>query len=103
MAPVESVLTKEPKLSTDEGASNAGSSSKPGVTTGDFEVHVFDAWCKQCGLCVAFCPKGVLTSDMLGKPEAAHPEKCAGCMQCVLHCPDFAISVSRKNNGHGEV
>ena len=59
-----------------------------------YEITIYDAWCKKCGICVEFCPKGVLTSDQLGTPFASFPEKCIGCTQCVLHCPDFAITVS---------
>ena len=58
-----------------------------------FRVTVYDAWCKQCGICVEFCPKGVLTKDELGTPQPTYQEKCIGCTQCVLHCPDFAITV----------
>ncbi|MBI2843245.1 MAG: 4Fe-4S binding protein [Armatimonadetes bacterium] len=63
---------------------------------GSYDISIYDAWCKQCGLCVAFCPKAVLTSDTFGNPEATFPEKCIGCMLCVLHCPDFAIDVTEK-------
>lgn len=59
-----------------------------------FQVNIYDAWCKKCGICVEFCPKGVLTSDELGTPHPTYQDKCIGCTQCVLHCPDFAITVS---------
>ncbi len=61
-----------------------------------FQVNIYDAWCKKCGICVEFCPKGVLTSDELGTPHPTYQEKCIGCTQCVLHCPDFAITVSEE-------
>lgn len=61
-----------------------------------YEITIYDAWCKKCGICAEFCPKGVLTSDQLGTPHPRFPEKCIGCTQCVLHCPDFAITVSVK-------
>lgn len=49
--------------------------------------------CKQCGLCVAFCPKEVFTLDRLGKPEVSHPELCIGCALCCYRCPDIAINI----------
>lgn len=62
-----------------------------------FHVTIYDAWCKKCGICVEFCPKDVLTADALGNPHPTNEEKCIGCTQCVLHCPDFAITVSENN------
>lgn len=62
------------------------------------EVHVFDNWCKGCGLCIAFCPQGVLEANGEGHPVVAHPELCTACNWCYIHCPDLAIVV-RKLNG----
>jgi 2-oxoglutarate ferredoxin oxidoreductase subunit delta len=59
----------------------------------EFEHDIYRAWCKECGLCAAFCPKGVIKLDDTGAPVIAHPERCTGCGWCELHCPDFAISV----------
>lgn len=49
-------------------------------------------WCKSCGICVEMCPKNVLemTNDY---PEPVRPDDCILCMECELHCPDFAITV----------
>jgi 2-oxoglutarate ferredoxin oxidoreductase subunit delta len=58
------------------------------------EVHVFENWCKGCGLCIAFCPQGVLVLGMDNRPKAIYPEKCIGCRWCELHCPDFAIFIT---------
>ena len=57
------------------------------------KVHVFEAWCKKCSICVAFCPTGALTSDKDGLPILTYPEKCTLCGMCELRCPDFAIAV----------
>ncbi|MGB8658195.1 MAG: 4Fe-4S binding protein [Candidatus Zixiibacteriota bacterium] len=57
------------------------------------KVHVFEAWCKRCGICVAFCPTGALTSDKDGFPVLTYPEKCTQCGMCELRCPDFALAV----------
>ena len=70
-------------------------SPRPGA--GDFEITIYDAWCKRCGICAEFCPKGVLTCDSLGTPSPTNQECCIGCAQCVMHCPDFAITCSVKN------
>ena len=59
----------------------------------EFEIDIYRAWCKQCGLCAAFCPRGCIELDEEGRPVIAHPERCTGCGWCELHCPDFAISV----------
>ena len=58
------------------------------------EVHVFDNWCKGCGLCIEFCPAGVLVLGMDNRPKPIYPENCTACRWCELHCPDFAIFVT---------
>ena len=60
------------------------------------KTHVFEAWCKKCGICVAFCPTGALTSDKDGLPILTYPEKCTLCGMCELRCPDFAIAVKAR-------
>jgi 2-oxoglutarate ferredoxin oxidoreductase subunit delta len=57
-------------------------------------VTLFPNWCKGCGLCVEFCPKGVLEQTEGGRVLVARPEECSGCHWCELHCPDFAIFVT---------
>ena len=58
----------------------------------DSFVHVFPDWCKGCGICVEFCPTGVL--EMKGqKAVVAYPEKCVRCYLCARRCPDFAIGI----------
>ena len=57
------------------------------------KIRVFEAWCKKCGICVAFCPTGALTSGKDGLPILTYPEKCTLCGMCELRCPDFAIAV----------
>ena len=58
--------------------------------------------CKACGLCVAFCPHGVLAlneKQINGQgytpAYAAAPENCVGCAMCAMMCPDVAITVER--------
>ena len=58
------------------------------------EVHVFDNWCKGCGLCIEFCPSNVLVLGLDNRPKPIYPEKCTACGWCELHCPDFAIFIT---------
>jgi 2-oxoglutarate ferredoxin oxidoreductase subunit delta len=51
-------------------------------------------WCKGCGICVAFCPAGVLSMDDQEKAVVTALEKCTVCRDCELRCPDLAIEVS---------
>ncbi len=57
-------------------------------------ITVYKAWCKKCGICMAFCPKHVLEPGDDGHPVAARPGDCIRCHMCELRCPDFAISVA---------
>jgi|TARA_B100000315_G_scaffold197794_1_gene189173 2-oxoglutarate ferredoxin oxidoreductase subunit delta len=57
------------------------------------KVTVNEAWCKKCGICIAFCPTAVFTADDFGLPIVDKPEKCIKCMLCVIRCPDFCIEV----------
>jgi 2-oxoglutarate ferredoxin oxidoreductase subunit delta len=59
----------------------------------EYDIDIYRAWCKQCGLCVAFCPRQCLVLNEEGAPIVVNPERCTGCGWCELHCPDFAISV----------
>lgn len=55
------------------------------------EVKINKAWCKGCGICIAFCPKQVLGFDEHGKVEMTDRDNCIKCGLCELRCPDFAI------------
>lgn len=70
---------------------NKDNKQKPPV-----KITVNEKWCKKCGICIAFCPKAVFTSDDFGKPLVTHPESCIQCMLCEIRCPDFAIEVEEK-------
>ena len=67
-----------------------------------FVTKVDASRCKECGYCREACPKGVFEkSDSFNHNgyramTAAHTEKCIGCMQCLMTCPDFAISVAEQ-------
>lgn len=59
-------------------------------------VHIFSNWCKKCGICVAVCPKKVLEQGPDGTPYVARPEDYILCGLCDLHCPDYAITLRKK-------
>ncbi|MBN1256250.1 MAG: 4Fe-4S binding protein [Planctomycetes bacterium] len=59
----------------------------------DFKINIYRAWCKNCGICTAFCPTKAIVSDETGRPEIADASKCIGCFQCFQRCPDFCIAV----------
>lgn len=56
-------------------------------------IRVNRKLCKECGICIAFCPKQVFAPDRLGGPEIVRPELCIACGLCVLRCPDFAAEM----------
>ena len=60
-------------------------------------IDIYQPWCKQCGLCVEFCPKGVFKILKSGKIEVAHPEECIQCEMCARHCPDYAILLKKRD------
>ncbi|MDI6785052.1 MAG: 4Fe-4S binding protein, partial [bacterium] len=71
---------------------------KPIKKKKEFSIEVNLAWCKACGICIAFCPTKVYDTDSLtAKPITARPQDCIGCMLCEIRCPDFAIEVREKN------
>lgn len=61
-------------------------------------VHIDEAQCKGCELCIAECEDQVLyLSSHRNKKgylvPAARPDLCRACMKCELICPEFAIQV----------
>jgi 2-oxoglutarate ferredoxin oxidoreductase subunit delta len=65
-------------------------------------VKVNEDRCKGCGLCIHFCPGGVLELSREINREGyypvvfARPEDCTGCTFCALMCPDCALGVFRE-------
>jgi 2-oxoglutarate ferredoxin oxidoreductase subunit delta len=54
--------------------------------------------CKQCGLCVAKCPKKAISfsEDMNAagyRPVTVDHEKCIGCGACYIMCPDMVYEI----------
>ncbi|MEX2689098.1 MAG: ferredoxin family protein [Candidatus Njordarchaeum guaymaensis] len=63
-------------------------------------VYIIKDRCKECGLCIEFCPMGVLQKSTEFNIHGYHfpivvekpPEKvCIACGFCTLICPEFAI------------
>ena len=54
-------------------------------------------WCKGCGICAAFCPKGVLEIKK-EKVVIKDISSCILCGQCELRCPDYAIYLKESEN-----
>jgi 2-oxoglutarate ferredoxin oxidoreductase subunit delta len=64
-----------------------------------FSQTIFYDWCKACGICIAFCPQQVFSTNEQGKPVVAQPDACVGCGFCEIHCPDFAITIAECQSG----
>lgn len=64
-----------------------------------YSVHIDEKVCKGCGLCISYCPKGVLKlADKMNQKgynvaQVVNPSDCIGCRLCDNGCPDFAIYV----------
>lgn len=62
-------------------------------------VYIDAQICKGCGLCLLYCPQGVLgmsngrNSKGYNVAEVVNPEDCVGCRLCEMSCPDLAIYV----------
>jgi len=68
-------------------------------SSGDYNlepVFIYHQWCKKCGICIEFCPKGVLSRKEDGSPFVEFPEKCIHCGMCDRLCPDFAITGAKR-------
>lgn len=49
--------------------------------------------CKRCGICIEFCPVNLYDREIDGAPIPSRQDKCTGCKQCELRCPELAIKV----------
>ena len=62
-------------------------------------IRIIRQYCKGCGLCIAYCNRGVLAMPEeagpkgVQVPEVIDEAKCRACMRCVLMCPDAAIEI----------
>ena len=58
-----------------------------------YRVVFNQAWCKECGICKAFCPAHVFARGETGAIEVAEPENCIGCRACENQCPDYCLEI----------
>jgi len=86
-------MTEE--TTADESAVQVSKEKKGPAARPRGHVIIFGTWCKGCGLCVAFCPQGVIEANGSGRPVVVHGERCTACHWCDTHCPDMAITVRR--------
>jgi 2-oxoglutarate ferredoxin oxidoreductase subunit delta len=84
------------KTVPDKPAAPEGTGQKKKGEAKKFDVSFFHSWCKQCGLCMAFCPRKIIKGDKTGRPEITDQDRCSGCRFCEIHCPDFAITVKER-------
>jgi len=62
-------------------------------------VEIDQDRCKGCELCVAVCPKSIISiADRMDKKGvypaySDSPDECTGCKLCVTVCPDAAITI----------
>jgi len=61
------------------------------------KVVFFLSWCKQCEICVSFCPRDALRMNEQQYPYLAYPERCNLCGICEVMCPDFAITIPARH------
>jgi 2-oxoglutarate ferredoxin oxidoreductase subunit delta len=96
---MKSTVTKtKPESGQTGGTVTARKPEKPKKR---YRPFIIRAWCKNCGICEAFCPKQVFRRDDTGA-HVEKPEECIGCRFCEMHCPDLAISVRELDAAPGE-
>jgi NAD-dependent dihydropyrimidine dehydrogenase PreA subunit len=58
-------------------------------------VHIEEAGCRDCGLCVHICPTKVFEEEAGKKlAKVVRQEDCIGCTSCVYLCPSRCLSVT---------
>ena len=100
-AGIDMVKSTVTKTKPDSGeAGGTGTTRKPEKPKKSYRPFIIQAWCKKCGICVAFCPKQVYRCDDKGV-HVEKPEECIGCRFCEMHCPDLAVSVQERDAAPG--
>ncbi len=75
---------------------------------GKFKLTFHAERCKGCGLCVAICPKKIVSMDHPVNSKGYAPagveneEACIGCASCAVMCPDGAIEIYQTEGGSAQ-
>jgi 2-oxoglutarate ferredoxin oxidoreductase subunit delta len=57
-------------------------------------VHIEEAGCRDCGLCVEICPTDVFEAEAEKKmAKVVRQEDCIGCTSCMYLCPSRCLTV----------
>ena len=65
------------------------------------ELIINPKFCKGCGICAAFCPKGAL-EIIDEKVHLKEDNECILCGCCELRCPDYAIFIENFEGDHNQ-
>lgn len=58
-------------------------------------VHIEEAGCRDCGLCVEICPTDVFEADAPKRlARVVRQDDCIGCTSCVYLCPSRCLTVT---------
>lgn len=60
---------------------------------GTYEIRINRKWCKNCGICAAYCPQKVLAMNEKKILVIERQDACSGCRMCEYRCPDLAIAI----------
>ncbi len=58
-------------------------------------IHIDEAKCTGCGLCIPNCPEGAI-QVIDGKARLVSDLSCDGLGACIGHCPEDAISIEKR-------
>ncbi len=69
-------------------------------------IHIDQAYCKGCDICIELCPTDVFVrSELINSkgyyvPVPVRLEKCNGCRICDLICPEMAVILISGENSN---